>query len=47
MQFCPFFHSIISAFQASASMKKDAFSKLYESIHHGADGFDCTVYTRD
>ncbi|CAL8132790.1 unnamed protein product [Orchesella dallaii] len=34
--------SIISAFQASATMKKDAFSKLYESIHHGADGFDCT-----
>jgi len=34
--------SIISAFQASAIMKKDAFSGLYESIHTGADGFDCT-----
>jgi hypothetical protein len=35
--------SIISAFQASEVMKKDAFSGLYESIHTGADGFDCTT----
>lgn len=33
--------SIISAFQASERMKKDAFSGLYEAIHTGADGFDC------
>lgn len=35
--------SIISAFQASEVMKKDAFSGLYESIHTGAEGFDCTT----
>ena len=35
--------SIISAFQVSAAMKRDAFSQLYEGAYKGAGGYDCTV----
>jgi len=35
--------SVISGFQASANMKKDAFSTLYEAIYKGSSGYDCTV----
>lgn len=34
--------SIVSAFQVSSTMKRDAFSLLYEGAYKGADGLDCT-----
>jgi hypothetical protein len=34
--------SIISAFQVSAAMKRDAFSHLYEGAYKGIEGLDCT-----